>query len=273
MQIMRIPGVTWAWKLIRSGQTGFLLAEIWTRLYKHVWEWFFALKYRLPGRLPGSRDFQIAVQTKFPIAYESPDHIVPFGTTRDNSTNKKFVDYMASKLKSEMPEAQLGVLDLGCSGGQLVRDFLDLGWMAVGLEGSDFSLKHRRANWPALAGKSLFTCDITKPFTVMAGHKPARFHLLTMWEVLEHIHPKDLPQLFTNILAHLEPGGYFVASTTSTPDIHDGVDLHQTKWTNAEWHQWLAEHHPGLEPVDLRLKFYQFVRHNAERSFLSLRRK
>lgn len=67
-------------------------------------------------------------------------------------------------------------------------------------------------------------------------------------------------------------GGYFVASTTSAPDIHNGVDLHQTKWTNDEWTQWLAKSFSALEPVDLGLRFYQFVRHNSEGSFLTLRK-
>ncbi len=242
------------------------------RLYKEWREFLFALKYRVFGRPPGAKDFQIVLETKHPIAYESPDHLNPWGTSRDNSTNKKFVETMARRLQAQMPAATLGVLDLGCSGGQLVKDFADLGWMAVGLEGSDFSLKHRRANWPALAGKNLFTCDITKPFKITAGQQPARFHLVTMWEVLEHIHENDLPQLFHNIMAHLERGGYFVASTTSVPDVHQGLDLHQTKWTNAEWKIWLGQNYPELRPVELGLRFYQFVRHNQERSFLTYRR-
>jgi len=94
-----------------------------------------------------------------------------------------------------------------------------------------------------------------------------------MWEVLEHIPTSDLPQLFTNITAHMAKGGYFIASTTSVPDIHNGVDLHQTKWTNSEWKQWLAKHFPAFESVDLGLSFYQFVRHNSEGSFLTLRLK
>jgi 2-polyprenyl-3-methyl-5-hydroxy-6-metoxy-1,4-benzoquinol methylase len=180
---------------------------------------------------------------------------------------------MARRICSESSSGTLGSLDLGCSGGQLVKDFTDLGWMAVGLEGSDFSLKHKRANWPALAGKNLFTCDITKPFKITTRQQPARFHLVTMWEVLEHIHPNDLPQLFDNITAHLERGGYFIASTTSAPDIHNGVDLHQTKWTNSEWKQWFEKHYPDLVPVELGLRSYQFVRHNSEYSFLTVRRK
>jgi hypothetical protein len=150
-----------------------------------------------------------------------------------------------------------------------VADFRSLGWLAVGLEGSDYSLKHGRANWPALAGKNLFTCDVTKPFKITVDRQPAKFHLITMWEVLEHIPTPELPQLFDNIVSHLGNGGYFIASTTSDPDIHDGIDLHQTKWTNDEWQRWLAKTHPELEPVQLHLNYYQFVRHNEERSFLT----
>ena len=179
---------------------------------------------------------------------------------------------MAARIQSENPGGNWGALDIGCSGGQLVRDFRDLGWLAVGLEGSDFSLKHRRANWSDLAGKNLFTCDAAKPFTLTANGQPARFNLITMWEVLEHIPTPELPQLFANIISHLAPGGYFIASTTSEPDIHDGVDLHQTKWTNQEWRQWLTKTYPEMLPVNLGLKFYQYVRHNEEQSFLVFRK-
>jgi 2-polyprenyl-3-methyl-5-hydroxy-6-metoxy-1,4-benzoquinol methylase len=207
------------------------------------------------------------------VAYESPDHKIPFGTMRDNSTNKKFVEFMATRIQSEARETPLGALDLGCSGGQLVRDFSELGWLAVGLEGSDFSKKNGRANWPVLGGKNLFTCDVTKPFQLSSDGKPAKFHLVTMWEVLEHIPEKDLPALFANIEKHLHPGGYFIATTTSAPDIHDGVDLHQTKWPNDQWQRWLTANVPSLGPTELGLRFYQFVRHNAEGSFLTFKKK
>jgi 2-polyprenyl-3-methyl-5-hydroxy-6-metoxy-1,4-benzoquinol methylase len=269
---MRIPGVSWAWELIRTGKIKFLLAEAWMRFYKFFQEWLFFLRFRVFGTLPGPREQAIRLETKNPVAFESPDHLIPWGTSRDNSTNKKFVRVMRKRIEGEFPGAMFGALDLGCSGGQLVADFRSLGWLAVGLEGSDFSLKHGRANWPALAGKNLFTCDVAKPFKITANGQPAKFHLITMWEVLEHIATPDLPQLFDNIVGHLETGGYFVASTTSAPDIHDGVDLHQTKWTNGQWRQWLSETHPELETVNLNLNYYQFVRHNEERSFLTYRK-
>jgi 2-polyprenyl-3-methyl-5-hydroxy-6-metoxy-1,4-benzoquinol methylase len=270
---MHIPGITWAWTLIKTGQTRFLLAEIWMRFYKLAGEIFFSLRYRIFGRLPAQRTDQIIVETKHPIAFESPDHKIPWGTMRDNSTNKKFVVFMAKRIAKEANGKMLAALDLGCSGGQLVKDFKDLGWLAVGLEGSDFSLKHRRANWASLAGINLFTCDAAKPFQIKANGQPLKFNLITMWEVLEHIPTVELPLLFLNIMAHLESGGYFIASTTSASDVHDGIDLHQTRWINQEWQRWLAETHPELEIVDLGLRYYQFVRHNEEGSLLTYRKK
>jgi len=270
---MSIGGVRWAFQLIREGKTRFLLAEVWMRLYKQLQEVAFFFRYGLFGRMRPIVETKIRVETRYPVAFESPDHIAPRGTMNDNSTNKKFVVSMVRRLERESPGREHGHLDLGCSGGQLVRDFRDMGWLAVGLEGSDYSLKHQRANWPELAGKNLFTCDITKPFRILADEKPAAFDLVTAWEVLEHIATPDLPSLFTNILSHLQPGGYVIASTTSTPDINEGVDLHQTKWTNEEWGRMIAAKYPELERVDVGLKFYQFVRHNEERSFLVYRKK
>jgi 2-polyprenyl-3-methyl-5-hydroxy-6-metoxy-1,4-benzoquinol methylase len=269
---MRIPGVSWAWELVRTGQTNYLFADAWMRFYKFIQEWIFFLRFRVFGKLPPLVDHVIRLDTKHTVAFESPDHLIPWGTSRDNSTNKKFVRFMRERLEREFSNTTCGVLDLGCSGGQLVADFRGLGWLAVGLEGSDFSLKHGRANWPALVGKNLFTCDVAKPFKITADGQPAKFHLITMWEVLEHISTQDLPQLFDNIVSHLEKGGYFIASTTSAPDIHDGIDLHQTKWTNDQWQQWLSKTHPELEIVRLHLKYYQFVRHNEEQSFLTYKK-
>ena len=154
-----------------------------------------------------------------------------------------------------------------------MKDFTDLGWTAVGLEGSDFSQKHGRANWPALAGKNLFTCDVTKPFDLRIDGQPARFDLITAWEVLEHIPTNDLEALFSKISVLLAPGGYFVASTTSAADIHDGMDLHQTKMTNNQWRDWIQSRFPELKAIDLGLKYYQFVRFNyRERSFITCKK-
>jgi cyclopropane fatty-acyl-phospholipid synthase-like methyltransferase len=144
----------------------------------------------------------------------------------------------------------------------LVKDFLDMNWVAAGLEGSDYSLKRKRANWATLAGTNLFTCDITKPYQILQGGQPAQFHLITAWEVLEHIATPDLPSLFHWISHHLRDGGLFIASTTGTPDVVNGVELHQTKMTNPEWKQYVRSNFADLRETDLGLKIYQYVRYN-----------
>ena len=147
-------------------------------------------------------------------------------------------------------------------------------WCALGLEGSDFSLKFKRANWATLANKNLFTCDITKPYQVTLDGRPAQFHLITAWEVMEHIATPDLEIVFTQVRKHLAPGGYFIASTTETSDMHEGLELHQTQWTNAQWRAYVEKNFPDLEYVDVGLKIYQFVRYNfIHPSFLLYRKR
>jgi SAM-dependent methyltransferase len=212
-------------RFLLTGQFGRVWNEVHVRIYRAVWAvlWYFIMPFRRASRPqpPGvlTRD------TKHPVAFESPDHIAPKGTAVNNSTNRKFILYMDAKLRREFGEhATLRMMDLGCAGGQTVVDFMALRWQGVGLEGSDFSLKHRRANWARLANRNLFTCDITKPFQINLDGQPAKFHLITAWEVMEHIATPDLIQVFTNIRDHLEPGGYFIASTTETSDIHQGLN-------------------------------------------------
>jgi 2-polyprenyl-3-methyl-5-hydroxy-6-metoxy-1,4-benzoquinol methylase len=250
--------------------------EVHVRLYRPVWEIIFV--FLRPARISGRPEAtgKFAVNTDFKVAFESPDHLAPKGTAENNSTNKKFVLHMDAYLRDELKVGThtLNFMDLGCSGGQLVADFLKLKWRAVGLEGSDYSLKFRRANWATLANRNLFTCDITKPYQVTLDGKPAEFHLITAWEVMEHMATRDLDLVFTQIRKHLAPGGYFIASTTETSDMHEGLELHQTQWSNAQWRAYVKKSFPDLEYVDVGLKPYQFVRYNfMHPSFLLYRKR
>jgi SAM-dependent methyltransferase len=261
-------------RFLFTGQFRRVWNEVHVRIYRGVWEGLWLLLR--PGRRRGRPmpNGVLARETKHPVAYESPDHLAPKGTAENNSTNKKFVLHMDAKLHREFANGTLNIMDLGCAGGQMVVDFMALGWRGVGMEGSDFSLKHRRAHWAELANKNLFTGDITKPFQVTLDGQPATFHLITAWEVMEHIATPDLPAVFDNIVKHLAPGGYFIASTTETSDVHEGLELHQTQWTNRQWREWVAQHYPQLEYTDVGLKIYQFVRYNfLHPSFLLYRKK
>ncbi len=258
----------WFVALVRRGEWRKIFTALRFIVYKQYYEVLFWFNIHFHPRSRIASNVSIAVRTKHPVAFTSPDHLVPVGTKFDNSSHKKFL-LRAEELIGESSETErFSFLDVGCSGGQLVKDFHDIGWISVGLEGSDYSLKHKRANWPTLAGRNLFTCDITKPFEVLVNGKKHRFHLITAWEVLEHIHRSDLPVLFRNITRHLRRGGYFIASTTSVPDIHHGIDLHQTKLTNSAWRRWMKHHVPRLMSADDGLNYYQRVRYNSEHSYL-----
>ena len=131
------------------------------------------------------------------------------------------------------------MLDLGCSGGGFVKTCLDDGCIAVGLEGSDFSQRFRRAEWGQLNNIALFTADITQPFSVVAEiEQESRlllFDAITLWEVFEHIQEKDLCSLVDNIKKHLFPAGIVIASISSVDSVHYGVNLHQTVKSKQWW--------------------------------------
>ena len=258
-------------RLIAKGDFSRVFLASYARLYRKAYDVIFRLK--APSLKLPAPEGSINVVTDHRVAFTSPDHVAPLGTKYDNSTNGKFVLYMSQLIRKQIQAPMFGFMDLGCSGGQLVADFRTLGWLAVGLEGSDYSLKQKRANWAHLANKNLFTCDVTKPFEVEYDGKPARFHLITMWEVLEHIRMEDLPQLFENIQKHLADGGYFIASTASGSSVVDGIELHQTQWKTDEWHKFIASRFPHLKPARVDLKIYQFVRYDfGEPSFLIYRK-
>jgi len=163
--------------------------------------------------------------TDHPIAKDSLDHLYPDGTARDNSANYIF----NKKLFDLFPGETLSVLDLGCSGGGFVKTVLEGGHISVGIEGSDYSLIHQRAEWANIPD-NLFTCDITRHFILHAGDGlPYQFDVITAWEVLEHIKECDLVGLLLNVRFHLKCGGLFIGSTTDMSWKGDfDVEYHQT---------------------------------------------
>lgn len=167
------------------------------------------------------------------IAEDSPDHIYPLGTKNDNSTNPTFI------LEAELRLGKgLYHLDLGCSGGQLVIDMNNKEHHSIGLEGSDYSIKHERANWPEYYNKSLFLCDLSLPWSVMLNDSPAKFDLITAWELLEHFKEEDVPLFLDQVKNHLKPGGLFTGSICTRPATD--TFLPETP----------VEHHQCLRPIE-----------------------
>lgn len=197
------------------------------------------------------KDNYVYIETKKPVAIDSPDHLCPLGTAQDNSTNW----YFNQKLYTLFGK-RIKVLDLGCSGGGFVRNCINDGHFAVGLEGSDYSLKMLRAEWPILGNKFLFTADITAPFNLqfVCGQTDTHlnFDVITLWEVCEHIAEEDIEGLVKNIFNHLAPGGIIIASIgEGACDSGDGeVVWHQTvkskNWWIEKFQQFGLNHRPEL---------------------------
>jgi len=181
-----------------------------------------------------SSNAKITIKAEREVAYESPDHLMPWGTRTDNSRNLRF----NHKLYWLFPHDHIALLDLGCSGGGFVKSLLDDGHLAVGLEGSDFSKKRRRAEWATIPD-FLFTCDVTRNFDVLLqnGSKSERmqFDVVTAWEVMEHIKTADLRKLAENVKKHLKPSGLWIMSVSPNEEVINGVALHQTVQSREWW--------------------------------------
>lgn len=177
---------------------------------------------------------RVRLQTQHPVAIHSNDHLYPHGTAHDNTRAPFFI----RRCEELFPQKkQLHYMDIGCAGGGLVLDALLRGHFAVGLEGSDFSCKHQRAEWRVLR-ENLFTCDVTKPFQVLDDQEnPIGFDVISGWEVLEHIPQQDVPQVIENIAKHLLPGGIFVGTVSQVHDIDpvSGEDWHVTIFPPEWW--------------------------------------
>lgn len=200
-----------------------------------IWKYHYIYYYK------DHPDQLFRLKTKYPVAYESDDHKFPHGTLVDNSKNYNFnlKFYRQFGWKDDA-----SVLDLGCSGGAFVRSFLEDGYIAMGLEGSDVSKKHRSGEWDTIP-YHLFTCNIVKPFQIHTGNgKKANFDVITAWEVMEHIPEDVLPQLVENILLHLKPNGYFICSIAfhQDGDPITGAVYHKTLRSGEWWKEYFQAH-------------------------------
>ena len=183
----------------------------------------------------------LILKTEHPLAFDSLDYRYPRGTVNDNTRYPRFIKKCETVFGKERG---LSFLDLGCSGGGMVLDAVIRGHLGIGLEGCDLSLIQQRAEWRLLRN-NLFTCDITKPFTLTHGGsgETMAFDVITAWEVMEHIQEDDLPQLFDNVRSHLADGGYFVGSIACWDDIdpESGVNWHVTvhppEWWQAKFRE------------------------------------
>lgn len=196
--------------------------------------------------------------TSKPIAINSSDHNFPEGTAVDYTRRLG----LCQKVE-ELFGRKVAFLDVGCSGGGLVIDFLIRGHFAIGIEGSDYSKQAGRAGW-GIIPNNLFTADITVPFRIQSGDDLKKFEVISSWEVLEHIKTQDLDSCFKNVYEHLADDGIFVGSIGILPSFAkpSGEPLHHTIKEPAWWMNKLQE--CGFKPLDPQpFHFLNFCRGNG----------
>jgi SAM-dependent methyltransferase len=212
-------------------------------------------------QIGGVPALKLILKAEREVAFDSPDHLMPWGTRFNNSTNLRFLTKVCNLFP---PQVVPKILDMGCAGGLFVKDCLDAGCLAMGVEGSDYSRRFRRAEWRSIP-EFLFTCDITRDFQIELETpgkpaEPVQFDVVTSWEVMEHIAETDLPRLFANVKRHLAPAGIWIMSVASTPEVINGVSLHQTVQQKPWWIEKLKA--SGLEHREEYIAYFntQWVR-------------
>lgn len=256
-------GVSQINEVLRAANSADSLADIGQKLQtlRYIEVHVQRINQRLVDIVAASSAFQfpnpnVRLQTGYPVAITSDDHKFPRGTAFDDTRYPRF---------SVKAEAVLGkdikLLDIGCSGGGIVFDFLKRGHFAIGLEGSDFCFLNQRGHW-SIIPNHLFTCDATKPYSLISvnDNSQIKFDLISAWEVLEHIHEADFEQFFGNIRRHLRLGGLFVASVATFEDYDPvtGAVWHVTVKPREWWEKKIRAY--GLAPVQTAFVTHDFPR-------------
>lgn len=188
-------------------------------------------------------------------------HAPKGGARHDNSTNRRF----NKKLSALYGGRKLSVLDIGCSGGAFVKSLIDDGNTAVGLEGSDYSRRTKRAAW-ALIPDNLFTCDVTCRFDILESERRERicFDVVTAWEVMEHIRESELPALIDNVKRHMLDDSLWIMSIATYSSMSGDVQLHVLRKPKEWWITRLEE--SGLHHSEDHVRYFNtlWVRGYAE---------
>jgi SAM-dependent methyltransferase len=194
------------------------------------------------------------------IAEDSLDHLEPRGTAHDNTHWLPFV----AKCESHFGFRDLRYLDLGCAGGGLVFDFAIRRHFAMGLEGSDYSLARKRAEWATIPD-NLYTCDITYAFQVTerATGRPMLFDVIGIWDALEHLPEARLPTFFSNVRMHLSPTGLFcgTVSTREARESDSGGNHHATVRPRSWWEELFSRQ--GFRQSEGVFSFEEYPRGNG----------
>lgn len=216
----------------------------------------------------------ITVTTQFPIAIHSDDHIHPCGVHLDNNLNPKFVE-QAEALFNSQP---INFLDLGCAGGELACEMHRRGHTSIGLEGSDRALNPTEDqgmpagyhNWQQYYNTVLFTCDITKEYSILNDGALLEFDLITCMDVVEHFDNNELEVFMQLLCKHLKSDGILVASI----GLHDSIKIGPDgQFTDINYHKLVKDSGWWIDRLSdyftkIESPFTEYNRTNAEMVFV-----
>ena len=119
--------------------------------------------------------------------------------TRDHDVSQN----MAALLKHLQGAPPFTILDFGCGPGRDLKAFVDLGHVAVGLEGS--------ARFAAMA-RAYSGCEVLEQDFLKLDLPPARFDGVFANASLFHVPGLELPRVLRELHASLKPGGVLFSS-------------------------------------------------------------
>jgi|GEM_PF-5588349 cyclopropane fatty-acyl-phospholipid synthase-like methyltransferase len=122
----------------------------------------------------------------------------------DQTSNPAFLQDI-DNIFSKKP---LTILDVGCINGTLVHDFIQRGHNAVGLD----QCNPKQGFWLHSYQKTLFSCDVSRNFSVLLDDKLMQCELIIGLGVADHIDPNLISLFFENVQKHLKIQGLFIGS-------------------------------------------------------------
>ncbi len=132
---------------------------------------------------------------KFFEAYDAE-----YYSERITKSKKHMMKYMKFLLK----RSSLKMLDIGCGQGHYLRDAIEEGINAYGIDISTYALENALAE---VKDRITFGSLTEIPFA------DEEFDVMTAFDVIEHIHPKDTSNMIEEIRRVLKPGGIIIITT------------------------------------------------------------
>ncbi len=162
------------------------------------------------------------IETNYLCAYDSLDYTKPIGAVNDDHSNKKYIDEIESLFNRKF-----SYLELGCAGGLIIKDLVDKGHDAYGIEGTDHPISIGRHAWTIYHNTRLFTCDLAKPFKILEAPK---FDVISNWEFFEHIPTDSILYLLSKIYLHLSDSGIVICGISYSVDEHHLSIFKRDEW-------------------------------------------